>query len=154
MSIKDHPVFLLDLDFPASMMMSVVAVILMFLDSTSSLSSLERMVLEMGQLQASIPHPVDLKSFTRLAQKPSDRKLLEAAKSYVGDVSLSLARAEETLVGSQNSPGRAKRGVGQFGSSEDKTFLEYQIGDFKKSPLAVYGPFPTSFLNIVSLVMP
>ena len=135
-------------------MMSVVAVMVtMFLDSTSSLSSLERMVLEMGQLQASIPHSVDLRSFTRLAQKPSDRKLLEAAKSYVGDVSLSLALAE-TRVESQNSPGRAKRGVGQFGSSEDKTFLEYQIGDFKKSALAVYEPFPTSFLNIVSLILP
>ena len=133
--------------------MSVVAVMVtMFLDSTSSLSSLERMVLEMGQLQASIPHSVDLRSFTRLAQKPSDRKLLEAAKSYVSDVSLSLA--DEGRVGSQNSPGRTKRGVGEFGPSEDKTFLEYQIGDFKKSALAVYEPFPTSFLNIVSLILP
>ena len=67
-------------------MTSVVTVILMmFLDSTSSLSSLERMVLEMGQLQATIPNSVDMKSFTRLAQKPSDRQLLQAAKSYVGD---------------------------------------------------------------------
>ena len=137
-------------------MSGLAVILLMLLESSCSLSSLERMVLEMGQLQlqASIPDSVYLRSFTRLAQKPSDRKLLEAAKSYVGDVSLSLARAEETRVGSQNSPGRAKRGVGQFGSSEDKTFLEYQIGDFKKSALAVYGPFPTSFLNIVSLVMP
>ena len=133
------------------MMSGLVTVILMmFLDSTSSLSSLERMVLEMGQLQASIPNSVDLKSFTRLAQKPSDRKLLEAAKSYVGDVTLSLSLAEGGPVGPQNSPDRVKREVGEFGPSDDVTFLEYQIGDFKDSSLAVYGPFPTSFLNIVS----
>ena len=136
-------------------MKSGLAVILMmFLDCTSSLSSLERIVLEMGQLQASIPDSVELKSFTRLSQKPSDRKLLEAAKSYVGDVTLSLSVAEGGLAGPQNSPGRVKREVGEFGPSEDKTFLEYQIGDFNESALAVYGPFPTTFLNIVSLSLP
>ena len=134
-------------------MTSVVTVILMmFLDSTSSLSSLERMVLELGELQANVPNSVDMKSFTRLAQKPSDRKLLEAAKSYVGDVTLSLSLADGAQVGPQNSPGRVKREVGEFGPSDDLTFLEYQIGDFKDSSLAVYGPFPTSFLNIVSLI--
>ena len=133
-------------------MTSVVTVILMmFLDSTSSLSSLERMVLEMEQLQATIPNSVDMKSFTRLAQKPSDRQLLQAAKSYVGDVSLSLSDGGRGV--SQSSPARVKRGVGEFGPSDDKTFLEYQIGDFKKPSLAVYEPFPTSFLNIVSFIL-
>ena len=133
-------------------MTSVVTVILMmFLDSTSSLSSLERMVLEMGQLQATVPDSVDMKSFTRLAQKPSDRQLLQAAKSYVGDVSLSLSDGGRGV--SQSSPARVKRGVGEFGPSDDKTFLEYQIGDFKKPSLAVYEPFPTSFLNIVSFIL-
>ena len=132
-------------------MSGLAVILLMLLESSCSLSSLERMVLEMGQLQlqASIPDSVDLRSFTRLAQKPSDRKLLEAAKSYVGDVTLSLAEGGQA----GNSPGRVKRGVGEFGPSDDKTFREYQVGDFKESPLAVYGPFPTSFLNIVSLLL-
>ena len=132
----------------------VVLFLMMFLGSSSSLSSLEKMVLEVGQLQASIPDSrLDMKSFTRLAQKPSDRKLLEAAESYVGDVTLSLPVAEEAEIGPQNYPGlaRVKRGAGEFGPPGDKTFLEYQIGDFKDSSLARYGPFPTSFLNIVSL---
>ena len=115
------------------------SVMLVSLSSTSSLTHLEKMVLEMGHW-----HWDSLNPESWLSDIPSDRRLMETAKSYVEDA------FRLTGVPGQTARHRVRREVGEFGPSEDRNFLEYQIGDFNETALTVYGPFPTSFLNIVS----
>lgn len=104
------------------------------LSTTWSLTHLERMVVEMGHWQ-----------WDSLSDVPSDRKLLETAKSYVEDASRAGGPGHTALPHS-----RVRREVEEFGPSDDRTFLEYRIGDFNETALTVYGPFPTSFFDIVS----
>ena len=62
-------------------LLALVTVLVMSLPCSWSLTSLEKMALEMGHWNSDSR---ELESFTSLAVSPSDRKLLESAKSYLG----------------------------------------------------------------------
>ena len=120
-------------------------VVSLCLAATSSLTSLEMIALEvMDEMGHGRWDSLNMDSLSRLAERPSDRRLLESARSYVGDVF-------RTTAGPSLSPGRERR---EADPSEDRreTFREYEVGDFREEALTVYGPFPTSYLNIVSQV--
>ena len=115
-------------------------VVLVSLSTTWSLTHLERLVVEMGHWQWDSLTPE-----CWLSDVPSDRKLLETAKSYVEDASRTGGPGHTARPHS-----RVRREVEEFGPSDDRTFLEYRIGDFNETALTGYGPVPTSFFDIVS----
>ena len=123
-------------------------VVSLCLAATSSLTSLEMIALEvMDEMGHGRWDSLNMDSLSRLAERPSDRRLLESARSYVGDVFRTTAGPGLNAL----SPGRERR---EADPSEDRreTFREYEVGDFREEALTVYGPFPTSYLNIVSQV--
>ena len=64
-------------------MLAPVMVLVLSLPFSWSLTSLEKIALEMEHLHWNFDS-LEMESFTKLAVSPSDRKLFESAKSYVG----------------------------------------------------------------------